>query len=213
VEQLTGSTCETRDTLSDDDLLGKEGVLTRLLTSTGLRLSPAVRNKTGIWSLAPITPGSAAANAIVRAAADILNEKPSKERLDSLSQHVGRLFERGEIYDMRVALWETVGAMGSDLPTMRWREPWESQEWLPPGIDLGFRLGSLQKNLRAYVLLHTGAEPEAKKMLSPHKVLQLKELVLNPEKVYESLKVLSRWKHFDIDPRLTALCLTKIWLS
>src|SRR5277367_5357700 len=74
VEQVTGSVCETRDSISDDDLFGKEGILVRLLVGSGLRLSPALRNRTGVWSLAPIAPGSAGANALVKAAANILKE-------------------------------------------------------------------------------------------------------------------------------------------
>lgn len=217
VEQLTGLTCETRDSISDDDLFGKDGVLYRLLAANGLNLSPSLRNRTGIWSLAPITSGSAAASAVVRSAAEVLNEKLTKDRLESLSRHVGWLFEHGEVVDLRAGLWETVWAMTADLPPHGWKEPWESaslRDWMPPGVDLGLRLGALFKKLRVYVLLHSDAEMEAKKMgFPPHKLMQLKNLRLNPNKVHESLKVLSRWKNLTTDPLVEGLALTKIWLS
>jgi hypothetical protein len=217
VEQLTDCTCETVESVSDDDLLGKDGVLYRLLTSSGLDLSAQLRAKTGIWSLAPVTPGSAGANALVRAAANILKEPLKKERLDSLSKHIGRTFERNDIVDLRAGLWETVWVMTGELLPHRWREPWETvsiQEWAPPGVDLGLRLGAFFKTIRAYVVIHNGAENDAKKMgVPPHRIMQLKELRLSPEKVYESLKVLSRWKNLDTDPRVVILALTKVWLS
>ena len=77
VEQLTGLPCETVESVSDDDLFGRDGVLYRVLTSGSLKLSPQVRSKTGIWSLTPIASGSASANALVRAAGAILGDRKS----------------------------------------------------------------------------------------------------------------------------------------
>lgn len=216
VEQLTDVACEARDSLSDDDLFDKDGVLYRLLTPINLDLSPQMRAKTGIWSLAPITSGSAAATALIRAAAEILEEKLSRERLASLSRLLGREFENGEISDLRVGLWETVWVMTGDPAPHHWKEPWESAvpaDWMPPGVNLGLRFGTLFKTLKAYVLVQTDAEQDARKLgTPPHKLLKLKELRLNPAKVYETLKELSRWKALDINPKIVALTLTKIWI-
>jgi hypothetical protein len=217
VEQLTGLKCEMLDSVSDDDLFGKDGVLYRLLTHKGLALSPQVQGKTGVWALSPITAGSAGANALVKVAAGISQATPTKEQADALSRHIGKLFERNEISDLRVGLWETVWAMTADLPHTHWSEPWETpmpQDWMPPGMDLGLRFGFLFKTLKAYVLLHTNAEQEARKMgIQPHRLMKLKDLKLDPEKVYGSLKALSSWKHFDTDHRIVALDLTRVWLS
>ena len=217
VEQLTGLKCETVERVCDEDLFGKDGVLIRLLTNNGLDLSAGMRAKTGVWGLAPITPGSVSANALVRAAAEFLKVKPKKEELDAMSRHIGRMFERDELSDLRVGLWETVWAFTAPLPPMRWKEPWETSlfhEWVPPGVDLALRFGSLAKNLRAYILMKTGGDAEVKKMgISPHKMLQYKDLTINPDKVGESIRVLSRWKQFDQDPRIVALSLTKVWHS
>lgn len=215
VEQLTGLQCETRERVTDDYLFGKDGILVRLLTANGLDLSPQLRSKTGVWALVPVTPGSVSTNAIVRIAAEILGAKLKKEELDSTSRYVGRLFERDEVADLRVGLWETLWIMSAPLPPSRWKEPWETsilQEWVPPGVDLGMRFGSLLKTLRAYVLIQTGGESDAKKLgVSPSKMLYLKDLRLNNEKVYNCLRVLSRWKQFGTDPRIVALSLTKVW--
>jgi hypothetical protein len=217
VEQLTGLQCETRERITDDDLFGKDGILVRLLTTNGLDLSPQLRSKTGVWALVPVTPGSVSANAIVRVAAEISGTKLKKEELDSMSRYVGRLFEHDKVADLRVGLWETVWAMSAPLPPNRWKEPWETsilQEWVPPGVDLALRFGSLFKTLRAYVLIQTDGEPEAKKMgISPSKMLYLKDLRLNNEKVYQALRVLSRWKQFGTDPRIVTLSLTRVWHS
>jgi len=217
MEQLTGLQCETRERVCDDDLFGKDGILIRLLTGNTLELSAQLRAKTGVWALIPITSGSVSANAVVRAAAEILKLKLKKEELDAMSRHVGKLFERNEVSDLRVGLWETVHALTGDLAPTRWREPWETSfahEWMPPGVDLDLRFGSLAKTLRAYVLMHTGAEAEVKKMrVSPSKMLKLKELVINPQRLFETITTLSRWKQFNTDPRIVALALTKVWHS
>ncbi len=215
MEQLTGFRCETVEHVCDDDLFGKDGTLLRVLTANCLDLSPQLRAKTGVWALVPLTPGSVSANALVRAAAETLKTKAKKEQLDALSRHIGRLFERDDIADLRVGLWETVYAMSGELKPTRWREPWETSfphEWMPTGVDLELRFGSMAKTLRAYVLMHTGGEAEVKKMgVSPSKMLKLKELSLNPDRVQDAIQILSRWKQFNTNPRIVALQLTKAW--
>lgn len=215
VEQLTGQTCETLDSLTDENLFGKDGCLYRLLTHRGLAVSESVRKTLGVWSLTPITSRSASSNALVRAAALLLKEEIKKERLEAVSRVVGRLFEKGDLTDLRTGLWEAVWIMTGDLPVYGWSDPWESTlttEWFPKGVDLELRLGALMKTLRAYVLTHTGADTEVKRMgIPPHRVQKLKDLTLNPDKIFESVLVLSRWKQHRLDPKIVALMLTKVW--
>src|SRR5271157_1550317 len=106
MEQLTDMKCETRERVSDEDLFGKDGILIRVLTAQGVDLSSGLRNKTGVWSLTPLTPASVSTNALVRAASELLKTKYKKEELEAYSRYVGRMFEREELSDLRVGLWE-----------------------------------------------------------------------------------------------------------
>ncbi len=221
-EQFTGLVCEARESVTDEDFFDKEGVLFRVVIPQGIRLSPQVRNRVGIYSLAPLTPGSVSTNMLVRAAMEVIRTQcpdkcPDRATVDAVSRLIGRGFDRGTIKDLRVGLWEAFWALTGPLPQTRWQEPWEAPNlhgWASGGVDLGLRLGTLFKTLRTYTLLHTGDDVEAKKLgLPPHKLMYLKNLHLHPTSVRASLRELSRWKHFGTDPRITVLALAKIWSS
>lgn len=224
VEQLTGLSREVSEdgseivhsVVTDDDLLGKEGILYRVLFPHSVDLSPQVRNRTGVYSLAPITPGSASANALVRAAADHAGEKLDRDRLDAVARQIGKAFQKEEITDLRVGFWQAFWLLSGPLVNTRWKEPWESQsmkDWCPAGVNVGQRLGYLFKVLSAYTLLRNEFESDAKQSgLLPSKLASLKELYLRGSKVRASLVELSRWKNLGTDPRITALVITSTWL-
>lgn len=221
-EQSTGLVCEAKGSVTDEDFLGRDGALYRVLVPQNIRLSPQVRLRTGVYSLAPIAPGSAGADMLVRAAIDVVRAQcpdkcPDKAAAEAVSWLVGRAFERGAIADLRAGLWEAFWALTGPLPPARWKEPWENpdpREWAPAGLDLGLRLGALFKALRAYTLLHTDSDAEARKLgLSPHRLARLRVLHLRPAAVRASLRELSRWRHLGTDPRIAVLALAGIWSS
>jgi hypothetical protein len=216
VEQLLKCECVTIDSLTDDDILGVEDVLFRVRFEKSLELTPAVRSKIGMWSLQPVAPDSASANALVRVASKIIGEPLDEVRFNAIVKEIGRRFKKNFVRDLRVGLWETCDLiLEGNTPTNKWKEPWDTadpMEWLPPGTNIDMRLGTLFKHLRAYVYLLSGVDEEAMDLkVLPSKIKYLQGLHLDPEKVYETLKALSRHRYFGADPRKVVLALVKIW--
>lgn len=216
VEQLTGQTCKTVDAVTDEDVLGKEGMLFRILTVQGLNLSQAMRQVTGVWTVAPIQPNSIAASRIIQAASRIRNDdNVERETLESAAKNLGKSFERGEIADLRVGLWNAVWLLSGPIPSSKWEEPWENPSpdvWMPRGVDPQYRLNTLAKHLAAYVLVKTNAEEELRKRkIRPSVIREFQNLKLDLNKVYASMKELARWKYNRSNPYPTALRLTQIW--
>ena len=149
-------------------------------------------------------------------ASKIIGETLDDDRFDAITKEIGRRFKRQSIRDLRVGLWETCDIiLKGGSPTNKWKEPWDTadpMEWVPTGTDIDMRLGTLFKHLRVHVYLLSGVDDEAMDLkVPPSKIKYLQGLHLDPEKVYESLKILSRHRYFGADPKKSILSLVKVW--
>jgi hypothetical protein len=200
------------DEVTDEMLLGYEGLLVWVSAEHHIDISPDVKRHTGIWDAGPILKGSAGAHAIVRHAALILKitEKLSRETMDFVATEI----TKHGLEDVRGALWLAVWALtGDTTPEPTWLEPWQDPiRWLSPGTDPAHRLMSLYRTLVGWGFLVTG-EPRGLKQLriTPAHQAYLQTLKLDRDRVYESIKVISIWKIQRFDPHICTLRIASIW--
>lgn len=213
LEQQLDLKAEPVDRITDDMLVGREGVLYRIYAAHRIDLSPEMRNKTGFWSAEPVVKGSAAINALVKFAATLL-PYPEKKLTREIVNAVGDQITRGRVYDIRGAIWEAVWLLSGEIQMpKRWRDPWESPTlWLDDSMNLNQRLHTLYKRLVGYsVFLCKGSEAAKKLGAKPHELQRFKDMTLDPTKVYQTISLLSRWKQGRIAPYVCALQIAVVW--
>jgi hypothetical protein len=183
-------------------------------------LSPAVKSKTGVWSLDLIEKGSAGINAIVRHAVKMLGiEKPPKEVVAKVGDQLVKDSDPGKRYlltDIRAAVWYAAWLLsGPPEKKQSWIAPWENwQMWLPQGGDAPYRLNSLYWELVRWTFAQTGDERGFRKTGGSwdlKRFQKLSTLQLPKDKVYDTLAVLSVWRSHGYDPYVCAIRISKIW--
>jgi hypothetical protein len=211
-EQQAGKKITYVEEVTDDMLLGNQGLVLCVSTEHCIDISPDVRRHTGIWDAGPILNGSAAAHAIVRHATLILKitEKLSREMMDFVSTEITKY----GLHDVRGALWLAVWYLTCDVPAAPSRiEPWQDPiRWLSSGTDPAHRLMSLYRTLVGWGFLVTGELLGLKQLrITTAHQAYLQTLKLDRDRVYESIKVLSVWKTKRSDPYICALRISSIW--
>jgi hypothetical protein len=184
-------------------------------------LSPAVRAKTGVWSLDPIEKGGAGINAIVRHAVKLLGmEKPPKNVMAQVGYELvkdsdthGRRYLMG---DIRAAVWHAAWLLtGPVQGRPQWIAPWENWVmWMPRGGDPYYRLNALYRELVMWTFASTGDERGFRKTgggWDSKRWAKLAALQLPKDKVYDTLAVLSAWRAHGYDPYVCAIRISKIW--
>jgi hypothetical protein len=211
-EQVLGIPAVHLDVLRDEDVLGKEGSrLYHIDHARGLDLSPNTKLTVGIWSLEPIEKGSAGANALVKFAASLLDIPVERK----VAQLIADELVSEELGDIRAAIWQAVWLLSGPPPVdhPRWPDPWTTpSEWLPKGVDPGHRLNTLYRSLVGYVFARENDQEAARKFgtsIAKFKVLQNQNLDLN--KVYSSIRELSKWRTQKYNPLVAALRIRHIW--
>jgi len=213
-EQFLELVCQDREKITDDDLLGKdEHLLLRVTSFTYIELSPDIKKKTGIWSIQPLEGGSAGMNALVREAANLLDEtKPDKEKLEAISREICR---DTVPVDIRGALWEAVWQLTEDIPfknDSRWLQPWESANWIPREVEINYRLNTLYREFIGFVFAREGDITAAHKFgISTSRYNRLHQLSLDLERVDRSIMCLSKWRVRKSSPFICALEISMIW--
>jgi hypothetical protein len=213
LEQQLGVKAEQVDRVTDDMLVGREGVLYRVYASHRIDLSPEMRTKTGFWSAEPIVKGSAAINALVKFAATLL-PYPEKKLTREIVNAVGDRLTRGRVQDVRGTIWEAVWLLSGEIQMpKRWRDPWESPTlWLDDSMNINQRLHTLYKRLVGYsVFLCKGSDAAKRLGAKPHELQRFKDMSLNPTKVYQTISLLSRWKQGRLLPYVCALQIAVVW--
>jgi hypothetical protein len=211
-EQTLGVECKVVDRVKDEDVLVPDPTLHQVLMSNSIDLSPELRNKAGIWSLTPITPGSAAATSIIKAACEILDVKLEIGKRNRACE----ILTKEVINDVRAALWNAIWIVAGEIPedVGLWKDPWAADNWMPNGIDPRYRLNALYRELVGYIFVCDNDEASARRFgISPAKIKRLKALNLDIDRVYDSLLELSRWRSRRYDPYICALKITSIWKS
>jgi hypothetical protein len=200
------------DQVTDEMLLGNEGLLLQVSAEHRIDISSDVKRNTGIWNADPILKGSAGANAIVRCAARLIGmpDKPSREVLDFVATEI----TRAGVLDIRGAVSRAAWLLTGDiLPKVKQIEPWEHPiRWMRPEHDPEYRLHALYNILVAWALLATGEAGGAGHLdVSLVREDYLKTLKLDKQRVYQSIKQLSIWKLKGGNPYCCALHIASIW--
>lgn len=147
---------EVVQTVTDDMVHSEAPKLYVVERSSFIDLAPAVKARTGIWSMDLIEEKSAGLNAIVREGAHVLGiEKPDKEQVQRIAR------EMDEVYDVRAAIWHAAWLWTGPPPEKfsRWTQPWENWlTWMPRGEDPKKRLHSLYWDLVRWVFASSGDE-------------------------------------------------------
>ncbi len=201
------------DRVTDDMLVGQEGLLYRVFATHRIDLSPEMRNKTGFWSAEPIVKGSAAINMMVKFAAGLLNF-PEKKLTREAINIVGDRITRGRVWDVRSAIWQAAWLLTDEIQTTkRWSDPWEAPvRWLNDSINVNQRLHTLYKRLVGYSILLTRGPDAARKLgIKPHELQRYKDLQLDLTKVYHTICLLSQWKQGRMDAYVCALRISVVW--
>jgi len=208
-EQVLDVKCEIVEHVKDEDLLVQHPTLHQVFISNSIDLSQEIRSKTGVWSLSPIVKGSASANAIIKAACEILGIKLERSKLNRASD----LLTKEPTNDVRASLWYAIWIISGDiLDEELWKDPWVNSNWLPKGTDPNYRLNSLYKDLVGHVFIRGNDEVAARRFgISPAKIKRLKNMSLDLNRVYESIFELSKWRQKRYDPYICALKISKIW--
>lgn len=212
-EQILGVESELRDRVVDDDLLGYSGLLLHVYADSKIDLSPYIRSTTGVWSAEPIIKGSAAASAIVRQGLKLLKTEPSefaRETLRSIADKVAKV----AVTDVRGSIGYAAHLILSPPQDYtQWESPWKNPgHWLVHGTSVDHRLNALYREVVGWAYVHQGDLVAAKKFgVTPAQQAALKQLSLEPEKVYQSICELSRWKTSGMPANVCALLLTNIW--
>lgn len=206
----------------DEMLLGKdEPTLYLVDVAQQVDLSPAVKAKTGVWSLDLIEKGSAGINAIIRQAVKLLGiTKPPKEVVTKVGNELVRdsdpFGKRYLMTDIRAAVWYACWLLlGPAEVRHSWIAPWENwQMWMPKGGNAPYRLNSLYWELVRWTFAQTGDERGYRKTggsWDPKRFQKLSMLQLSKDKVYETLAVLSAWRARGYDPYVCVIRISKIW--
>jgi hypothetical protein len=213
LEQLVNKKAQMVDRVTDDMLLGHEGLIFHVTMKHQVDLSPELRARTGIWAAEPITKGSAAINTLVKFAATFVpggDKDLKREVLD----RVGDELTKKKIIDLRATIWKAVWLLTGEVPrTERWKDPWEhTTDWLTHDMNVDMRLHSLYNKLVGYANQSIfGDEATEKLGIKPSQRAHLKQLVLDPTKVYKSIALLSRWRQGRMQPYICALQISSIW--
>lgn len=213
LEQQLGIEVEQVDRITDDMLVGREGMFLRVYAAHRIDLSPEMRNRTAFWSAEPIVKGSAAINALVKFAATLL-PYPDKKLTREIVEIVGDHLTESRIYDVRGCLWEAVWLLAGDVQKRKvWRDPWNTPtQWLDSSMDIERRLSALYKKVVGYSTLVTkGADAARKLGVKPRQIQYFRELSLDPTRVYKTLALLSRWKQGRVPSYPCALQIAAIW--
>lgn len=184
-------------------------------------LSPAVKAKTGVWSLDMIERGSAGINAIIRYAVKLRGkEKPPKNVMANIGWELIKdsdpFSKRYLLTDIRAAVWHAVWLLSGPVAGRpSWIAPWENwQLWMPRGGDPYYRLNSLYWELVMWVFASTGDERgfrKTGKSWDSRRFQKLSALQLPKDKVYDTLAVLSVWRTHSYDPYVCVIRISKIW--
>jgi hypothetical protein len=213
LEQQLDVKTQQVDRVTDDMLVGEEGVLFSVYASHRIDLSSEIRNKTGFWSAEPIVKRSAAINAIVRFAATLL-PYAEKKLTREIVHAVGDRLTKNRIDDVRGAVWEAVWILSGEIETpKRWPEPWEAPvNWLDSSMNVDQRLYTLYKRLIGYTLFFCKGEDAARKFgAKPHEIQKYKSLTLDPTKAHKTISLLSRWKQGRLPPYVCAFQIAAVW--
>jgi hypothetical protein len=208
--------------VGDEMLLGKDGTRLYLVDVVQqVDLSPAVKSKTGIWSLDLIEKGSAGINAIIRHAAKLLGiAKPPKDVVAKIGYELVRdsdpFSRRYLLTDIRAAVWHAAWLLsGPAEKRLPWIAPWENwMTWLPRGADPRYRLNTLYRELVMWTFASTGDERGFRKTggsWDSKRFQKLAALQLPRDKVYDTLALLSAWRAHGYDPYVCAIRISKIW--
>jgi hypothetical protein len=210
MEQCTGVEAVTVEKITDDAVLGQDGLLLRVYASHRVDLSPDVKAKTGIWSADSILRGSSGANAIVKQAAVMLGlQKIDHEIVEQISW----TFPKEGIDDIRGSLWHSIWSLTGEVRGRpKWVDPWKDPiAWMDPA-DPAHRLHSLYRSLVGWTYLAYNDLRGVKQFgISPSQQQFLKQQKLDFKRVYESIRVLSAWKMSHSDPFVCALRISSIW--
>lgn len=184
-------------------------------------ISPAVKSKTGVWSLDMIERGSAGINAIIRHAVKLRGgEKPPKDVVAKIGYELIKDSDphskRYLLTDIRAAVWYAVWLLSGPVAGWSsWVEPWENwMTWLHPSVDPRYRLNSLYRELVMWVFASTSDERGFRKTgggWDSKRFQKLSTLQLPRDKVYDTLAVLSTWREYGYDPYVCAIRISKIW--
>jgi hypothetical protein len=212
-ERILKLPCVKKDKLSDSDFLGViEPQLFQLETTNQLELSEDILQKVGIWSLAPLTPGSSGVNTLVKLGAELVGVKLERGNAQAYSNS---LFIDDNIDFLPTAILEAAFQVQSPLtPTKYWDEPWTHPfSWLPPDpTKLPFRLHSLYRKLVAYVFVKHRDKNALKKFgINEKRSQKLSDLSLDLDKVSLTLEELSIWRNQRYDPFICSIKISKIW--
>lgn len=208
--------------VSDEMLLGKDEPRLFLVdVAQQVDLSPAVKSKTGVWSLDLIERGSAGINAIIRHAVKLLGiEKPPKDVIAKIGYELVKdsdpFGKRYLLTDIRAAVWHAVWLLSGPVTGRpSWIAPWENwMMWLPRGADPHYRLNALYRELVMWVFASTGDERGFRKTggsWDSKRFQKLSALQLPKDKVYNTLAALSAWRAHSYDPYVCVLRISKIW--
>jgi hypothetical protein len=207
----------------DEMVLGKdEPTLYLVDVVQQVDLSPAVKAKTGVWSLDLIEKGSAGINAIIRHAVKLLGiAKPTKEVITKIGNDLVKDSDPSKRYlltDIRAAVWYAAWLLtGPAERKLSWVAPWENwQTWLPQGGDAPYRLNSLYWELVRWTFAQTGDERGYRRTggsWDPKRFQKLTTLQLPKDKVYDTLTVLSAWRAHGYDPYVCVIRISKIWVT
>jgi len=205
----------------DEMLLGRdEPTLYLVDVAQQVDLSPAVKSKTGVWSLDLIEKGSAGINAIIRYAVKLLGiEKPPKDVITKIGYELVKdsdsFSKRYLLTDIRAAVWHAVWLLSGPVTEWSsWIAPWENWMTWFRGVDPHFRLNSLYWTLVMWVFASTGDERGFRKTggsWDSRRFQKLSALRLPRDEVYSTLVELSAWRAHGYDPYVCAIKISKIW--
>lgn len=158
--------------------------------------------------------GSSAINTLVKFAASLLESQKHALNRETIDRVANELLKR-QFLDIRALICEAMWILSGPLPpkVVAWKEPWESPtEWITRDMDPSLRLNVLYKTLMGYgYSTLNGAEAATKFGVSPSQQQYFKTLHLDPNRVYDSVTVLARWKEQRMSPYICAFQIAAIW--
>lgn len=198
-QRLTGAEPHFSSKVEDGDFLGKESFLCVVDSSFDVHVSSDVA--AGVFSIAPLVPGSSGLKYLVRYAAKLVKVKPTEDLISEVEESIASLSTDASalmVYAMQACL--------SPSSLEKTKDPWESPEWARcKNIDN--RLAILYKDLNDIVKIHS----EIKTDLQPSEIKKFERLNLPLDKVFKSLITLSKWRIKNLTPYSVSLCIQNIW--
>jgi len=210
---------EVVQSVNDDMVHSEESRLYVVERSSFIDLAPAVKARTGIWDMTLIEEGTAGLNAIVRAGAQMVEIKPTKEQVAIIAKKMP------DVRDVRAAIWHAAEKWLEGIPEKTggaWLQPWDNWlAWMPQGVDPEYRLNTLYWDLVRWVFARTGDERGFKKIakkFDTKKWAKASSLQLPKDKVYQTITELSVFKaskgtDHRVDPWVCVLKIAKVWES